>query len=94
MTAHHQHEKRHGRRLSTNQFSCAIYRTTPADRKMEKPLLHYEMEMRYCIRCNAQHWFLGERLDPEVSAFNPNDYWTWQLEEMGFFNKGQDTTAP
>lgn len=61
---------------------------------MEKPLLLYEMELRYCIKCNSKHWFLGEKIENTDLQFNPNDYWTWQLEEMGFFNKGHDTTAP
>jgi len=91
---HHQHEKRHGRNLSKNQFSCAMYRMTPEDSRKEKPLLLYDMTYRYCIKCANQHWFIGENIEPEPSEFNPNEYWTWQLEEMGFFNKGHDTTAP
>lgn len=94
MADHHRHEKRHGRFLKPNQLSCTIYRVTPEDRKMEKPLLLYEMELRYCIKCNAQHWFLGERIESDQSDFNPNEYWTWQLEEMGFFNKGHDSNRP
>ena len=94
VTDHHQHEKRHGRFLSKNQLSCTIYRVTPENRRMEKPLLLYEMTFRYCIKCANEHWFLGERIEPDQSEFNPNDYWTWQLEEMGFFNKGHESTAP
>ena len=94
MTDHHQHEKRHGRTLSKNRFSCAMFRMTPENLRKEKPLLLYDMTYRYCIKCANQHWFIGERIEPEKSDFNPNDYWTWQLEEMGFFNKGHDTTAP
>jgi hypothetical protein len=94
MEQHHRHEKRHGRKLNLNQLSCTIHRVTPEHRKMEKPLLLYEMELRYCIKCNSKHWFLGERIENPDPEFNPNDYWTWELEEMGFFNKGHESTAP
>lgn len=91
---HHNHERRFGRVLTNNQFSCAIYRATPADRKWEKPHLLYEMEMRYCIKCNSQHWFMGKKIELEQTVFNPKDFWTWQLEEMGFFDKAHESTAP
>jgi len=91
---HHQHEKRHGRTLDKNRFSCAMYRITPENLRKEKPLLLYDMTYRYCIKCANQHWFIGEKIESDQSDFNPNEYWTWQLEEMGFFNKGHDTTAP
>lgn len=91
---HHRHEKRHGRFLSPNQLSCTIYRITPENLRKEKPLLLYAMSWRYCIRCNDEHWFMGERIEPDQTDFNPNDYWTWELEEMGFFNKGHDAKRP
>lgn len=94
MEQHHRHEKRHGRKLSKNQMSCAIFRITPENRRMEKPLLLYEMTFRYCIKCANEHWFMGEKIETDQAEFNPNDYWTWELEEMGFFNKGHESTAP
>lgn len=91
----HRNEKRLGRVLQNkNQFSCLMYKATPVNRRSEKPQLLFEMEMRYCIKCNDQHWFLGERIEFEPTAFNPNEHWTWQLEQMGFFNKGHDTDRP
>ena len=94
MTTHHTHERRFGRVLTNNQFSCAIYRATPADRRLEKPHLLYQMEYRYCIKCNARHWFLGEKIEFEQAEFNPNDYWTSELVEMGFFDKVRDANRP
>lgn len=41
------------------------------------------------------HWILGDEIEmDEIPTFNPDEYWTWQLEEMGFFHKAQDTTSP
>ena len=90
---HHTHERRFGRVLSLNQMSCAMYRATPANRRLEKPHLLYEMEMRYCIKCNAQHWFLGERIAFEQPEFNPNDYWISELYEMGYFDQFDDAVG-
>ena len=90
---HHTHERRFGRVLTNNQLSCAIYRATPVDRKTEQPLLLYEMEWRYCIKCNAFHWFMGKRIELEQPAFNPNDFWTSELYEMGYFDQFGDTTG-
>ena len=90
----HTNEKRLGRVLNKNQFSCVMYKATPADRRSEKPQLLFELEMRYCIKCNDLHWFIGDRIEFEQAVFNPNEYWTWQLEEMGFFDKAQDTNRP
>lgn len=94
MTTHHNHEKRLPFILDKVQFSCMMNRATPADRKWEKPHLLYHMEMRYCIKCNTRHWFLGEKIEFEQAVFNPNDYWTSELEEMGFFDKVRDTNRP
>lgn len=85
MAEHHTHERRFGRVLTNNQLSCAIYRATPKDRKWEKPHLLFEMEMRYCIKCNTQHWFMGKKIEFEQPVFNPNDYWLSELYEMGYF---------
>ena len=94
MTAHHRSEKRLPLILDKNQFSCMMNRATPVDRKWEKPHLLFHMEMRYCIKCNTRHWFLGEKIEFEQADFDPNEYWSWQLEEMGFFDKGHDTNRP
>ena len=94
MLEHHTHERRFGRVLTNNQLSCAIYRATPADRKSEKPHLLYEMTWRYCIKCTAMHWFMGKKIEFVQPSFNPDEKWTWQLEQMGFFDKAHDTTAP
>lgn len=91
---HHNHERRFGRVLTNAQLSCAISRATPVDRKWEKPHLLYEMEMRYCIKCNTQHWFLGEKLEFEQTVFNPNDYDILELRAMRYFDQFEDTTAP
>jgi hypothetical protein len=90
MSKHHTHERRFGRVLTNNQLSCAIYRATPADRKTEKPLLLYEMEWRYCMRCNAAHWFMGNKIELEQTEFNPNEYWISELYEMGYFAQFDD----
>lgn len=94
ITNHHTSEKRLGRFLDKRQFSCMMYRATPADRRTEKPELLFEMEMRYCIVCNAKHWILGEPIPFEQPVFNPNDYWISELYEMGYFAQFDDTTAP
>jgi hypothetical protein len=90
---HHTHERRFGRVLTNNQFSCAIYRATSATLKTVKPLLLYEMEWRYCIKCNASHWFLGEKLEFEQPVFDPNDFETVALEKMGFFAQFADASG-
>ena len=91
---HHNHERRFGRVLSNNQFSCAIYRATPADRKSDKPHLLYEMTWRYCIKCNAQHWFMGKKIEFAQPVFNPNDHHISALEEMGYFGQFEDANGP
>lgn len=89
----HRHEKRLGRVLKNlSSLSCGWFKVC----KTEKPdHLAYEMEKRWCIKCNAQHWFFTKQIEIEnLSGFNPDDYWTWQLEEMGFFQKEPDTNHP
>jgi len=93
MSAHHTHERRFGRVLTNNQFSCAIYRATPAERKKEKPHLLYQMEMRYCIKCNAQHWFLGKKLEFQDTGFNPNEHWTSELIDIGYFDQFDESNG-
>ena len=75
MITNHTNEKRLGRILDKRQFSCMMYRATPVSRRSEKPQLLFEMEMRYCIVCNAKHWILGEETPFEHPVFNPNVYW-------------------
>jgi len=88
----HRHEKRLGRVLKNlSSLSCGWFKVC----KTEKPdHLAYEMELRYCIKCNTEHWFFLKRIEFEQTVFDPNEHWTWQLEEMGFFDKGHDTDRP
>ena len=71
-----------------------MYRATPEDRRSEEPQLLFELTMRYCIKCNAQHWFIGNEIEFEQTEFDPNDYWISELYEMGYFAQFDDTTAP
>jgi len=52
------------------------------------------MEYKYCIKCNNTHWFFIREIPFEQTEFDPDEFWTWQLEEMGFFDKAQDTNRP
>jgi hypothetical protein len=93
----HRHEKRLGRLLNNASLSCAWYKVcgTEEDGSAVKPWhLSYELTLRYCIKCNAEHYFLGKVVDIAQPEFNPNDYWTWQLEEMGFFDKTHESNRP
>lgn len=91
----HRNEKRLGRVLhNKNQFSCLMYKATPVDRRKERPHLLYEMSFRYCIKCANEHWFLGERIELELTEFNPNDYFISELYEMGYFDQFDDTDRP
>ena len=91
-STHHRSERRLGRVLrDLSALSCAWSRVC----KSVKPdHLLYEMEYKYCIKCNKTHWFFVKEIPFEQTEFNPNDHWTWQLEEMGFFDKAQDTNRP
>lgn len=87
----HSHEKRHGRIWTMQQLSCAWAQVC----KTEKPdHLLYKMELRYCIRCNRDHWFFTERIEFEQAVIDPNEYWYSELIEMGYFAQFDDTTAP
>jgi hypothetical protein len=52
--------------------------------------LLYSMKLRYCIKCNRQHWFFLEQLEYTPIVFNPNDYDILALQEMGYFDQFQD----
>jgi len=92
VTDHHQHEKRHGRVLSRRQLGCAWFKLlgTIEDVPVKPDHLAYELTLRYCITCNAQHWFFGDRVEYIPPQFNPEDYFTTELEEMGFFAQFDD----
>ena len=91
---HHRSEKRLRRIWNKNQFSCMMYKATSADRREEKPHLLFELEMRYCIKCNNKHWFIGDEIEfDEVPGFNPNDHTTLALEEMGYFAQFDDASG-
>lgn len=71
-----------------------MYRATPADRRKEEPHLLFELSWRYCIKCNAEHWFIGDEIElDEVPGFNPNDHTTLALEEMGYFAQFDDASG-
>ena len=90
---HHRSEKRLRRIWNKNQFSCMMYKATSADRREEKPHLLFELEMRYCIKCNNKHWFLGEEIEFDQPVFNPNDYDILELREMGYFAQFDDASG-
>lgn len=87
---HHRSEKRLRRIWNKNQFSCIMFKATPEHRRKEKPHLLFDLEMRYCIKCNAKHWFLGEEIPFEQTDFDPNQYWYSELVEMGYFDRFDD----
>ena len=86
MPDHHNHERRFGRVIPLSQLSCAWYSVCGEN----KPLLTYEMEKRFCIKCNAQHWFFVKKIEFEQPEFNPNDHWISDLYEMGYFDQFDD----
>lgn len=69
---HHRHEKRLRTLLDKRLQACLLYKATPPEKRHVKPELLFEMEMGYCIICNAQHWILGNQLEMEKS--DPKDY--------------------
>jgi len=82
--SHHRSEKRLARaKFNLTSLSCGWARVCgPA-----KPdHLLYTMEKRFCIKCNRSHWFFLEPIEFEQPELNPNEYWTLELEEMGFFD--------
>ena len=72
ITTHHTNEKRLGRIISEAQLSCAWYRVL--GKKNGEPVkpdhLLFEMEKRWCIKCNTIHWVFGERLDFAENSTN------------------------
>ena len=84
---HHRHERRLGRRIRNTQLACAWFRVLNKNGgDLVKPdHLLYEMEMQWCIKCNAVHWMFGEKIEFEQTELDPNEFWTSELEEMGFF---------
>lgn len=95
MADHHRHEKRLGRVIKQSELSCAWYRVlNKKGRDLVKPdHLLFEMEMRYCIKCNVIHWFLGEKIEFVQPEFNPNDYDILELREMGYFAQFDDASG-
>lgn len=81
----HRHEKRLGRVLNNASLSCAWYKVcgTEEDGSAVKPWhLSFELTLRYCIKCNAQHYFLGKRIEiDEIPTSNPLSGW---MEKTGY----------
>lgn len=96
LTAHHRDEKRLGRYIDRSRLSCAWFKLLNRNGgDLVKPdHLLFEMETKWCIKCNTIHWMFGEKIEFEQTEFNPNDHWTWQLEEMGFFDKALESNRP
>lgn len=85
---HHRHEKRFGvLKENLPALSCAWAKVCGP---VKPDHLLYEMEKRYCIKCNREHWFFLERIDFEPHVFDPNQFWTSELWEMGFFDQFTD----
>jgi hypothetical protein len=90
---HHRSEKRLGRILSKHQLSCMWHRVCGFDVNgvaIKPDHLLYELEMRFCIRCNTQHYFLGEKIEFEQTEFDPSAHFTLALEKMGYFAQFSD----
>ena len=93
---HHRSEKRLGRLYDKNQEACGWFKLLNKNGgDLVKPdHLLYEMEKRWCIRCNAIHWMFGEKIEFKQTVFNPNEYWYSELVEMGFFDQNPDADRP
>jgi len=86
---YHRHEKRLGvLKENLPALSCAWAKVCGP---LKPDHLLYEMEKRYCIKCNRSHWFFLERIDFEPHVFNPNDYDILELREMGYFDQFRDS---
>lgn len=81
---HHRHEKRFGvLKQNLSALSCAWAKVC-GPRKPDHLL--YEMERRYCIKCNRDHWFFLKQLEFEPQpVFDPNQFSLSELEEMDYF---------
>lgn len=80
----HRHEKRLASiNANLTSLSCAWARVCGP---CKPDHLLYTMQKRFCIKCNRSHWFFLEPIEFEQPELNPNDYWTSELEEMGFFD--------
>ena len=85
----HRHEKRLGvLKQDLSALSCAWAKVCGP---MKPDHLSYEMERRYCIKCNRQHWFFTSSIEYVQPVFDPNQYWYSELVQMGFFAQFEDT---
>lgn len=81
---HHRSEKRLSSiNANLTSLSCAWAKVCGPCRPDH---LLYTMQKRFCIKCNRSHWFFLEPIEFEQPELNPNEYWTSELEEMGFFD--------
>lgn len=85
---HHRHEKRFGvLKQNLSALSCAWAKVCGP---MKPDHLSFEMEKRYCIKCNRDHWFLTKFIEYVQPEFDPNQFWTSELEELGYFDQFRD----
>jgi hypothetical protein len=89
---HHRHEKRFGvLKQNLSGLSCAWAKVCGP---VKPDHLLFEMEKRYCIKCNREHWFFLKQIQFEPQPqFDPNEYWTSELEEMGFFRQFDESNS-
>ena len=62
---HHRHEKRLRKIVDKRLQACLMFKATPVENRNVKPDLLFDMEMGYCIVCNAQHWIFKDRIEIE-----------------------------
>ena len=88
LMSQHRSEKRLANiRTNLNTLSCAWSRVC---RDVKPDHLLYEMEQRYCIKCNRVHWFFLKPIEFEQKAFDPNEYCITELRAMGYFAQFED----
>jgi len=73
-----------------NSLSCAWAKVC---RDGKPDHLLFEMERRYCIKCNRLHWFFLKPIEFEQKKFDPNEYYTSELWEMGYFDQFDDSES-
>ena len=91
MVVNHRSEKRLANlKMNLNSLSCGWARVC---RDVKPDHLLFEMEKRYCIKCNRVHWFFTKPIEFEQEVFDPNKYDILELREMGYFKQFEDADS-
>ena len=90
LTIHRSEKRLYKLKENLNSLSCGWAKVC---RSVKPDHLLYEMEQRYCIKCNCVHWFFTKPIEFEQKKFDPNQYYISELYEMGYFDQFDDSES-